>query len=294
MLGEEREVRLRGGTVRYRETGEGKPVVFVYGLLVHGGLWRGVVPRLSEGFRCIVPDWPLGSHGVAMDAGADLSFGGITRMVVDFLDALGLEEATLVGNDTGGAICQSVVASYPERVERLVLTNCDAFDNFLPPVLRYVQWGAHVPGFVSVMGAVLRVRALRRLPITFGWLTKRPIEEQVLDSYLAPVTGDAGVRRDLGKFLRDISPRHTLAAAQRLPGFEGPVLLAWAPEDRMFPFEHAEGLAARFPDATLRKISDSWAFVPEDGPERLAEEIEAFLLSRTGGEGAPRDARDAS
>ncbi len=214
-------------------------------------------------------------------------------MVVDFLDALGLEEVTLVGNDTGGAICQFVVASYPERVERLVLTNCDAFDNFLPPVLRYVQWGAHVPGFVSVMGAVLRVRALRRLPITFGWLTKRPIEEQVLDSYLAPVTGDAGVRRDLGKFLRDISPRHTLAVAEKLPGFEGPVLLAWAPEDKLFPFEHAEGLAARFPDATLRNIPDSWAFVPEDGPERLAEEIEAFLLSRTR-EGAPRDARDAS
>ena len=294
LLGEEREVRLGGGTVRYRETGEGRPVVFVHGLLVHGGLWRGVVPRLSGNFRCIVPDWPLGSHGVAMDAGADLSFGGMTRVVADFLDALGLEGATLVGNDTGGAICQSVVASYPERVERLVLTNCDAFENFLPPVLRYVQWGAHVPGFVTLMSAVLRVRALRRLPITFGWLTKRPVEDRVIDSYLAPVMRDAGVRRDLGKFLRDVSPKRTLAVAERLPGFEGPVLLAWAPEDRLFPFGHAERLAALFPDATVREVPDSWAFVPEDAPERLAEEIEAFLLARDGGGGSPRDVRGAS
>lgn len=281
-LGEEREVQLRGGTVRYRETGEGEPVVFVHGLLVHGGVWRGVAPRLSGGVRCIVPDWPLGSHRVAMDAGADLSFGGMTRIVVEFLDALGLEGVTLVGNDTGGAICQSVVASYPERVARLVLTNCDSFDNFLPPVLRYVQWGAHVPGFVSVMSVVLRVRALQQLPITFGWLTKRPIEERVIDSYLAPIMKDAGVRRDLGKFLRDVSPRHTLAVAEGLSVFGGPVLLAWAPEDRLFPFKHAEWLAQRFPDATLRKIPDSWAFVPEDAPEQLAGEIEAFLLSRNG------------
>ncbi len=292
MLGEEREVRLDGGTVRYRETGEGEPVVFVHGLLVHGGLWRGVVPRLSGGFRCIVPDWPLGSHGEAMDVGADLSFGGMTRIVVEFLDALGLEGVTLVGHDTGGAICQSVVASYPGRVDRLVLTNCDAFENFLPPLLRYVQWGAHIPGFVTLMSVVLRVRALRRLPIAFGWLTKRPIDDAVLDSYLAPFTGDAGVRRDLRRFLRSVSPRHTLAAARRLPDFQGPVLLAWAPEDRFFPFAHAERLAALFPDATLRKVPDSWAFVPEDRPEGLAEEIEAFLLARSGG--APRDARDAS
>ena len=293
LLGEEREVRLGGGTVRYREVGEGEPVVFVHGLLVHGGLWRGVVPRLSGNFRCIVPDWPLGSHGVAMDAGADLSFGGVTRLVVDFLGALGLEGVTLVGNDTGGAICQSVVASYPERVKRLVLTNCDAFENFLPPVLRYAQWGAHVPGFVSLMAAVLRVRALRRLPVRFGWLTKRPVDDRVLDSYLAPLMEDAGARRDLGKFLRSISPRHTLAVAERLEGFEGPVLLAWAPEDGLFPFEHAERLAARFPDATLKEVPDSWAFIPEDRPEKLAEEIEAFLFSRTGG-GALRDEGGAS
>ncbi len=293
-LGEEREVRLSGGTVRYREIGEGEPVVFVHGLLVHGGLWGGVVPRLSGSFRCIVPDWPLGAHGVAMEAGADLSFGGMTRIVVEFLDALGLRGVTLVGNDTGGAICQSVVASYPERVHRLVLTNCDAFENFLPPVLRYVQWGAHVPGFVSLMSAVLRVRALRRLPITFGWLTRRPIEDRVLDSYLAPLMQDARVRRDLGKFLRDVSPRRTLAVAEKLPGFGGPVLLAWAPEDKLFRFEHAERLAARFPNATIRRVPDSRAFVPEDAPDRLAQEIEAFLQAQGGGGVSARDVRGAS
>jgi pimeloyl-ACP methyl ester carboxylesterase len=120
------------------------------------------------------------------------------------------------------------------------------------------------------------------------------VDDEVLESYLAPLTNDAGVRRDLRRFLRSISPRHTLAVAQRHSGFEGPVLLAWAPEDKLFPFAHAERLATLFPDATLREVPDSWVFVPEDRPEGLAEEIEAFLLSRLGTGGAPRDARGTS
>lgn len=282
ILGEVREVRLGQGMIRYREVGEGEPVVFVHGLLVNGGLWRGVVPLLSGRFRCIVPDWPLGGHAVPMDVGADLGVVGQARLISDFLNALDLEEVTLVGNDTGGALCQLVITSYPGRIGRLVLTNCDAFDNFLPLLFRYLQWGSHLPGFLWLMSKLLRIRALHRLPITFGWLTKRPIDKQVVDSYLTPVMANSAIRRDLGKTLRSISPRHTRAAAEKFSEFDRPVLIAWAPEDKVFTKRYAERLRDSFPNARLEEVHDSYTFIPKDQPERLAGLIEAFLLSRAG------------
>ena len=107
------EVHLSQGTIRYREDGTGEPLLFVHGVVVNGDLWRKVVPRLSKDFRCIVPDWPLGSHETPMSADADLSPPGLARLVVDFMDALGLETVTLVGNDTGGALCQLVATRIP-------------------------------------------------------------------------------------------------------------------------------------------------------------------------------------
>lgn len=281
-LGRVREVRLGAGTIRYREAGSGPPIVFVHGLLTNGNLWRNVAPPLAGRFRCIAPDWPLGAHRLPMRADADLSVAGQARLIAEFLAALDLRDVTLVANDTGGALCQFVVADHPDRVERLVLTDCDAFENFLPLPVRYFQWGSHVPGFLWLVAKALRVRPLHRLPITFGWLTKRPIERRVLDSYLAPVMTDAAIRRDLGKTLRDISPRRTLDVATRLPAFTKPVLLAWAPEDKLFGRRYAERLGGLFRDARLREVPDSYAFVPEDQPERLAALIAEFLREAAG------------
>src|SRR5688572_25726708 len=109
------EVHLPQGTIRYREDGTGEPLLFVHGVVVNGSLWRNVAGPLSKDFRCIVPDWPLGSHEVPMAPDADLSPTALAQLVVDFMDALGLEQVTLVGNDTGGAICQLVAANHPDR-----------------------------------------------------------------------------------------------------------------------------------------------------------------------------------
>jgi pimeloyl-ACP methyl ester carboxylesterase len=272
----DREVRLAQGTIRYRDTGSGPPIVFVHGLLVNGLLWRKVVPELSGEFRCVVPDWPLGSHDEPMAPGADLSPPGVARLISEFLTALDLEEVTLVGNDTGGALCQLVATRHPERLARLALTPCDAYDNFLPPLFRPLQWAARAPGAIYALTQPMRVRALRRLPIGFGLLSKRPIEDAITDAYLSPVLSRRAIRRDVERFLSGISTRYTLDAARRFPDFSRPVLLAWAPEDRVFKLEYAERMAAAFPQARLELIEDSFTFVPEDQPRRTAELIAAF------------------
>jgi len=253
--------------------------VFVHGLLVDGTLWRKVTPLLEDRFRCVVPDWPLGSHRVPMKEGADLSPRGVSRLVIELLEALDLRDVTLVANDTGGAVTQLAVAELPERVGRLVLTPCDSFDNFLPPMFRPLQLAAKVPGGLTAALQPLRLRAARRLPMAYGGLAKRPVPAEVTDTWLEPFFSDAGIRRDTARFLAAVDSRETVAAAERLREFHRPALITWAPESRLFPLEHAERLAALLSDARLELIDDSWTFVPEDRPERLAELIGEFVPS---------------
>ena len=289
-LGELKEVALSAGTLRYRERGRGDPVVFVHGALVNGDLWRDVVPLLADRYRCITPDWPLGSHEIAMAPDADLSPPGLARIIVSFLDALGIEKATFVGNDTGGALCQFVATEHPSRVSRLVLTDCDAFDIFPPRMFAYLKWSARIPGAIYLTAQSMRLRPNRRLPIAFGWLSKRRIPDEISDAYVRPITSDAGVRRDATKLLKGLDPKYTIAAAGKLADLRVPVLIAWARKDRFFPYRHAERLAQVIPNARLEPIEDSLTFVPEDQPERLAALIGAFLESTAG---SPAEAQPA-
>jgi pimeloyl-ACP methyl ester carboxylesterase len=276
------EVRLPQGTVRYRELGSGRPIVLVHGLLVNGELWREVAPSLAERFRVIVPDLPLGSHELPMSPGTDLSPLGLAKIVADFLDALQLEDVTLVGNDTGGAISQLVAIHHPERLGRLVLTPCDAYENFLPPMFRPLQMLARIPGAVFVIGQSLRPRAARRLPFAYGWLSKRPIPDDLSDAWMASVLTNSAVRREIAAILKGISNRYTLDAARRFGEFTKPVLIAWAPEDRFFKLRYAERMAGAFPDARLERIEDSLTFVSLDQPERTASLIAAFAGEAAG------------
>ncbi len=270
------DITLEQGTIHYRELGEGDPLVFVHGLLVDGRLWRDVVPPLAERYRCIVPDWPLGSHGTALNAGADRSPRGIANLIADFLDALELDDVTIVANDTGGAISQILAAERPERLRALVLTNCDCLENFLPPVLRPLQWLAHVPGAYWVLAQAARSARIRRSPLGFGMLSHTQLPDELTAAWLAPLRR-RDVRADVLATLKAIDKRDTLDAAKRLGERPLPTLLAWGPDDLMFTLRFAERLTAAIPGARLEQIADCRAFVPQDQPLRLAELIAEFV-----------------
>jgi pimeloyl-ACP methyl ester carboxylesterase len=276
-LSEYRQLDLPEGSIRYRELGAGPAILFVHGLLVNGNLWREVVPRLTDRFRCIVPDWPLGSHELPMKATADLTPPGIAETIVRFADALGLEDVTLVANDTGGAISQMAVARHPARFARLVLTNGDAFENFLPLRYRYLCWSAYVPGMLFLLAQTLRLGMVRQLPIAYGPLTTRPIPADIAQTYVKPAAESAAIRENLARTLRAISPKDTLAAAEGLRRFTGSALLVWSADDSIFPFDHAERLATLLPNARVERITGSRCFVPEDQPALLATKIRQFL-----------------
>ena len=270
---EVKHVDVSAGRIRYSDRGSGPPIVFVHGLFTDGQLWSDVVARLDGEFRCIVPDWPLGSHVIPMDPGADLSPPGLARTIDDLLAALDLTDVTLVANDTGGALSQIAAANHPERIGRLVLTPCDSFDNFLPPMFRPLQLLSRVQPLLTILLQPLRLRPLRRLPNAFGWLSKRPVPAAISDDWVHPFFSRREIRRDAAKLLRGVDSSYTEEAARKLASFDRPTLIAWAPEDRFFPIEHAHRLASILPDARVVEIEDSWTYTPIDQPERTAELI---------------------
>jgi pimeloyl-ACP methyl ester carboxylesterase len=274
-----KEIDLPAGRIRYREEGEGKPVVFVHGYLVDGRLWDGVVDRLSASHRCIAPDWPMGAQQIPLSPGADLSPPGVAAIVAGFLEALDLEDVTIVGNDSGGAMSQVLVTQHPERIGRLVLTNCDTHENFPPGIFKAMPPLAKLPGGMTLLAAPFRIGALARL--AFKPFAKTPIPAELVASWMAPGLGNPAVRRDLQKVTAGMNKRHTLAAAAKLRGSELPILLTWAPGDRFFPISYAERLASEAANARIVEIPDAKTFVPLDRPELLAKEIAQFAGSQT-------------
>jgi pimeloyl-ACP methyl ester carboxylesterase len=268
---------LPAGRIAYADRGSGPTVVFVHGLLVDGSLWSPVADALSADHRCIVPELPLGSHREAMNGDADLSPPGLAAIVAGVLDALELEDVTLVGNDTGGAISQLVATRHPERLGRLVLTPCDAYENFLPPAFRPLQVMARVPGGMNMIAQPMRLGAIRRLPLAYGWLAKHGVTDELTRRWVNPALTSRAIRRDATKVLRGISKRYTLEAAERLAHFDRPALIAWAPEDKFFKLKCGRQLADAIPNARLETVPDSYTFMPLDQPQRLANLVRDFV-----------------
>jgi len=271
---EKREIDLTPGRIRYREAGEGPALVFVHGYLVDGRLWDGVVDALADRFRCIAPDLPFGAHRIPMSSGADLSPTGMAAIVAELIERLELDDVTVVGNDSGGAISQVLVTTRPERIARLVLTNCDTHENFPPGIFKALPPLAKLPGSTWLMLQPMRIKAVPR--IAFAPFSKVGIPPAHIAAWSEGAFTDAGVRRDLGKVTAGMNKRYTLAAAAALRGSQLPILLAWAPGDRFFPMRYPERLAKETGNARIVEVPDAATFVPLDQPARLAAEIAQF------------------
>jgi len=270
-LGEARTLELDGGRMNVHVTGEGPAVVFVHGLLVNANLWRGVVGRL-DGFTRVALDMPLGSHLAAMPA-RRLTPDDLGALIGEAVEALGLTDVTLVGNDTGGALCQIAASHRPSWLGRLVLTSCDAFEHFPPPMLKPLFATLRMPGGATAAMAPMRLRAARRLPIAYGMLTHARIPDAPSDSYVLPALNDAAVRADLVRVSRGIDSCHTRQAGERLKAFDRPALIAWSADDKFFPRADGERLVSTIPGARFELVEGARTFSPEDRPGQLADLI---------------------
>jgi pimeloyl-ACP methyl ester carboxylesterase len=263
-------IDINAGTIHYEATGpeDGRPVVFVHGYLMGGGLWRQVSERLAGmGLRCIAPTWPLGAHPEPLRAGADRTINGVAGIVADFLDALDLEDVVLVGNDTGGVVTQLVAVHHPKRLGALVLTSCDAFEHFPPPILKPVLMAAKYKPLFGAATAAMRVPFVRKR--AFAGLAYSDIDA-LTETWVRPAIANPAVAEDLRQFTLSLRTEVTTGVAARLPEFDKPTLIAWSADDTFFELGDGEKLAAIIPNARLEVIPGSRTFSMLDQPDRLA------------------------
>lgn len=277
------QVALEQARIGYRVLGPQDsphpPLVFVHGILADSRLWDRVADGLAaRGYRCYLPDWPLGAHTIPVEPSAQLTPSGLAAMIRDFIVALDLSDVTLVGNDTGGALCQLVVDAYPEHVGRLVLTNCDAFDKFPPFPFNLVFGMLRGQVSIKLLFEGLRWRPLRHSPLGYGLLL-RP-EPHLTSSWVQPARSDARIRRDLATLLRAVAKTDLVDVAARLPQFTKPVTVVWGLRDRSFTPALGRRLAAQFPHSTLVEVPDARTFVSLDAPDAVVDAIAGVRAAR--------------
>jgi pimeloyl-ACP methyl ester carboxylesterase len=271
------ELELAAGVIDYEDTGGAGPVlVLLGGLVMDSSVWDPLVEELRSEYRCIMPTLPLGSHRRAMRADADLTLPGYGRMVGELLELLDLSAVTLVQNDHAAAL--ALAGRNPERVARLVISSCEAFENY-PPGLpgKNMRLIAFAPGGIFAAMNAMRVRRLRRLPVTLGWMSKRPLPDELVDRWLEPLQTTRGVRRDLGRYARAARRGDMRAVCEDLRKFARPALVVWTPEDRVQRPEHGRRLAELLPDARLVEIADSYTLIMRDQPHAFARAIREFV-----------------
>jgi pimeloyl-ACP methyl ester carboxylesterase len=269
-------LELKLGTVVYDKFGpdDGRPVVFVHGYSMGRSLWRPLAERLAaSGFLCLAATWPLGAHTEPMRQDAELTIEAIAAMVAEQLDALSLEDVVLVGNDTGGAIAQVVATSTPERLGALVLTSCDAFENYPPPILRPLITLAKWPPAFTVALQLLRTRVGRERG--FGALAHADIDDLVSE-WVRPALRDARIREDLRRLTASMRQETIARAASRLSQFTKPTLIAWSADDVFFGLEDGRRLATALPNARLEDIDNARTFSMIDRPDQLAGLVADF------------------
>lgn len=263
-------VTLAAGTIDYERAGpdDGRPVVFVHGYGMGGSLWTPLVERLAaRGFLCIAPTWPLGAHGIPIRKDADLTIEAIASMVGELLNELSLEDVVLLGNDTGGVVAQVVATTTPTRLGALLLTSCDAFEHFPPPILNPLIAAAKFPPAFWMALQPLRTRIGRGR--AYGALAHADIDHRVRE-WLQPAFEDRRVREDLRRLTASLNQQTTLTAAARLPRFTKPALIAWSADDAFFPLADGRRLAAALPNSRLEVIDNSRTLSMIDQPDRLA------------------------
>jgi pimeloyl-ACP methyl ester carboxylesterase len=273
-------VALTMGNVHYEKVGpdDGRPVVLIHGYAMGGSLWRPLTERLAAGgFRCIAPTWPLGAHTEPMNEDGELTIEAIAATVRELLDEMSLEEVVLVGNDTGGAIAQVVATSAPARIGALVLTSCDAFEHFPPPILKPLIAAARfAPTFQAALQP-LRTRLGRQR--AYGALAHADIDGLVTE-WLRPALTNSRVRDDLRRLTASLNQETTVRAGELLPRFAKPALVAWSQDDAFFPLEDGRRLAATLPAARLEVIPQARTFSMIDQPDELAGLIADFADGR--------------
>lgn len=277
-LARRRTIDTRVGEVAYTEFGDGPPAVFVHGVLVNGLLWRNVIEQVADQRRCIAIDLP-GHGGTPLPPRGAARFEYMAEALAALVDALELDTFDLVGNDTGGLVCQLFAAHHPQRLRSLTLTNCDVHDHVPPetfkPALELARQGLFAPFLRSLLEDVETARG----PGGFGIGYEHPekLSAELIRAYLEPVVGTEEAGRRFEESMAAVNPDVLVDVEPRLRELPAPVLLVWGTGDHFFPLADAEILRGIFPDVRgLVEVPGGMLFFPDERADELVPHLRAF------------------
>jgi pimeloyl-ACP methyl ester carboxylesterase len=254
--------------------------VFFAGAIANHDLWRDVVSALDDRYRCITIDLPLGAHPWPLAPGADRSATSLARLMLDCLELLEVEDAIVVANDTaGGLLLLSLATDHPAlgRVGRLVLTNCDNYEQFPPDKLQKAAKVSRKAPRLARALVRLQFRSTVARRRGFSTVTARGLDPEREESFLGPMRRDPRVADDFVAAFGGFRPQLLIDAAGAIAQFDRPVLLIWGDACDFFTMTQAERLASDFPSATLVPVHGAKTWVPIDDPAALTEAVAEFV-----------------
>ena len=270
-----RSVETPSGKISYVERGKGPVALFVHGVLLNGYLWRHQFAQLDSSRRCIAPD--LLAHGhTEIAADQDVSVTANAHMLAQFLDALGIEQVDLVGNDSGGGICQIFAALYPQRLSSLALTDCDTHDNWPPEAFKPFVAMVAAGGLPETVQAMLADKSVYRAALASAYERSKAVADDTIETFLRPFTRSPQRMHDLERFINAFDCRHTVQIEAQLARVQAPTLIAWGTDDIYFGLEWSHWLAKTIPGTKRRvELESARVFFPEERAEELNRELQA-------------------
>lgn len=284
-----KRVTTPSGRISFVEQGHGPVALFVHGVLLNGYLWRHQLVELGDARRCIAVDL-LGHGHTEANEGQDVSVTANAHMLAQFLDALGIERVDLVGNDSGGGICQIFAALYPQRLRSLVLSNCDAHDNWPPEAFKPFVEMVAAGGLPGTLKAMMDDKAIYRSADALGPAYEYPerVSDETIETYLAPFLGSPKRMRELERFVNAFDCRHTLAIEDGLRRLQAPTLIAWGTDDAYFGVEWSKWLQHTIPGTTRRvEFEGARIFFPEERWRDFNREVRAHWAASLEASTAP-------
>jgi pimeloyl-ACP methyl ester carboxylesterase len=277
----QQKVSTPSGTISYVERGSGPVALFIHGVLLNGYVWRHQLAHLADLRHCIAVDL-LGHGDTTTVATQDVSVTANARMLAEFLDALKIGCVDLVGNDSGGGICQIFAALYPERVRSLTLTNCDAHDNWPPEAFKPFVAMVGAGGLPETLRAMLADKAVYRSPQALGLAYEKPgaVSDETIEIYLRPHLRSAARTHDLERFVNAFDSQHTVAIEDRLRRVLAPTLIVWGTDDIYFDVKWSRWLEKTIPGTKKRvELKSARIFFPEERWSEFNDELRTHWMT---------------
>jgi len=253
-----------GPSLHYAERGDprGEAILFLHGYVDSWHSFSRVLTLLSPEYHAFAFDQR--GHGDSDKPECCYTVDDFTTDVDAFMGAVGVEEATLVGDSSGGMIAQHVALSYPHRVSRLVLMGS-------PTTL--VNNDAVIKAGEEMLAALedpIPPEFVREFQVS---TIHHPVPEEfistaVSESLKVPARVWLDYWEGVVLATDDTSRLHEIGA---------PTLILWGEQDAFLQRDEQELRAAAIPDATLRLYPDTGHAVAWERPEWVARDLEAFM-----------------